>query len=278
MNAKDEYGVLDEILNVSKSGAPKLYKHKIDLPKGENYALIVPFGDIHYGHQACDKETLKLVLKWMYDNKNVYVIGMGDLLESSIIDSPGLFDQDQFLDDQISNMIKLLKPLADEGRILGLHAGNHELRLRKKNNLDITNLMCQMLGVTYLGPAGAIHEIKVNTKGSRHKEVYTIYSTHGSSGAMYPHTKMQACMRLALICDTELYCMGHVHSLFHQKIEYYKPEGNKVISKAKHYVLTGSYLNYWETYAHEKGYPPSGGTGSCKIKLHSDCHRISVSL
>lgn len=269
----------DSIMSKHKLVSDKAKLTKTNITTSEDEVLIIPFGDIHYGHKDCDYNTLNVVFKWLYNTPNAYIIGMGDYLESSIVDSPGLFDQDTFLDDQVADMIELLKPLAEENRIIGLLDGNHERRVKMKTGLDITNFMCKMLRVKYLG-FGILHLISVRKNGTRQFQKYTLYSTHGASNAVYPQTKLLACMKLQQIADAECYNMGHVHSLAHQKIERYAIEerSGTVLKRPIHYVLTGAYLHYWGTYAHMKSMPPSGDAGSPKIKLHTKEHRISVSV
>lgn len=266
---------LDKIIGTEIRDVAKL--NYIVIECDGNFVIIVPFGDTHWGHQDCDKSTLKIVLEWIYQTKNVYIICMGDLIESSIIGSPGLFDQEKFVDSQMYDIVKMLKPIADEGRIIGLLEGNHEKRIRKLTGFDITKLMAELLDTQYLGK-GMAHLIEV-TNGEKTQQ-YTMYTTHGKSNARYPHTKMNSCINMNKIVNVECYCMGHVHTLGHQKIDTFEiDKQNKSVKKEpKHYVLTGSYLHYWGSYAQAEGYPPSGDTGSPKIKLHIDTHRISVSL
>lgn len=268
---------LDDILPVTDKDPVELNHVKIEVEEGTKEVLIIPFGDVHWGHEKCDKRTLRIVLDWLYKTKNAFVIGIGDLVESSIIGSPGLFDQEKFLDEQVYDVVKMLKPLAEDGRILGLHVGNHERRTIKGTSFNITKLMCEMLKVKYLGE-GMTHLIEV-TDG-KNTQKYTMYTTHGASGARYPHTKMKACINLEQIVEVECYCMGHVHSLGHQKLDRYVPDiyTGTIEKLPRHYVLTGAYLKYWGSYAQTKAYPPSGDSGSPKVKFHIDNHRISVSL
>jgi predicted phosphodiesterase len=270
---------IDSIMlkHVLETEKPKLFKTSI--LTADDHAKIIPFGDIHYGHKSCDYNMLNVVLKWLYNTPNAYIIGMGDYLESSIIDSPGLFDQKMFLDDQLADVIDLFRPLAEEGRIIGLLDGNHEHRVKKQTGLDITKLMCKMLKVQYL-EVGALHLISVRTNGTRDCQKYTMYTTHGASGAIQPQSKIIACMNLSRIADAEIFAMGHLHSLYHQKVERYtiNEHSNSVIKRSIHYILTGSYLNYWSTYSHMKSMLPSGDSGSPKINLHCGEHRITVSL
>lgn len=235
---------------------------------------IIALGDIHYGHKHLNKKLFREMLDYIYNTPNLYVIGMGDLLECSTKTSVGggVFEQENFVQQQYEDMVTLLKPIADEGRLIGLHDGNHELRIYKNSGFNITKVMCRELGCKYLDYS-IMHLIRVG------KQNYSIYSTHGSSGATTPGGRVNALLRLGLIYDAEAYLLGHVHSLEHFTQDRFKTNlRNKTVSTTrKHYVITGSYIDYWGTYAQSKGYQP-GQLGSPKIKLYKDKHLIRVTV
>ncbi len=272
-----EPDVLREIMAKHKLVPEEAKLTVVDLTTAGDSSTIWPFGDAHYGNKDCNYPMLEKVMRWSYKTE-VDMIGMGDYIESAIIDSPGTFDQDTFVTDQVADVVAMLEPLAEEGRIIGLLDGNHERRIRTKTSLDVTDLICKMLKVKYLG-FGSLFLFKVRTNGES-QQTYTMYATHGDSNAKYPQTKLRACMDLQSIAEAEIYCMGHVHSLAHQKIERYviADDGSKVVKQPTQFILTGSYLNYWGTYAHMKNMPPSGDSGSPKINLHTREHRVSVSV
>ena len=235
---------------------------------------LIPFGDIHYGHKHLDRKLLKSMLEYMYNKPNLKIIGMGDMLEASTTTSVGggIFEQDSFIQTQYEHMAELLAPLADEGKIVGLHTGNHELRIYKHSGFNPIKTMCRELKVKYLDYS-VMHLFRVG------KQTYPIYSTHGSSGATTPGGRVNALLRLGMIYDAEVYLMGHLHSLEHFTQDRYKVDlRNKTIKPMrKHYLITGSYMDYWGTYAQSKGYQP-GQRGSPKLKFHRDEHGIRVSM
>jgi hypothetical protein len=262
--------------NTSAEQAPL---SKINITSNQDYNYILPVGDIHDGHVACDWAGIQYIFPWIYNTEEAYVVGMGDYCESSIMNSPGLFDQTEFVDKQFDDIVDLFAPIAEQGRLIGLLEGNHERRIRKIAGFDITKKLCTELKTKYLG-VGAFCLFNVRHNTSRTYEQYKGYFTHGESMAQYAHTKMQACIRLQQVAEAEFYCMGHVHSLLHQKVERFVMDENsgEVVKRPTHFILTGCYLKYLNTYAHQKNLAPSGDTGSPKIKLHNMKHVISVSL
>ncbi len=235
--------------------------------------VLVPFGDLHTGSKHFDEELAREAVDWCVD-EGAFVLGMGDMLESATRDSvgSGVYDQTEILQVQMQHLYDILQPLVDKDLLLGMHPGNHELRVYKSSGVDITKIMCRELGVPYLG-WGKLHRFKVND------QAYTLYSTHGSSGARLPHTKMKGCLDLANLVDAEIYCMGHLHQLAHHVRNFYTPNSRskKVDEKQKHFLLCGSYLSHWGSYGHVKSYEPMR-KGSPKIKLAGDKHQIRVSL
>ena len=204
---------------------------------------------------------------------------MGDLMEIGTQYSYGVFEQNMLANRQFKEMVEYLKPIAKEGRLLGLLEGNHEYRIYKKTGFDIVDIMCDMLGCHYYR-RGAYLDVFLKNGDPKTKRNYTFYCLHGSSMAYTKGGKLNALMRLKNVIDADVYMMGHVHALLHDTSTRYIPvrkRGKLTLQfETKHYILTGAYLKYWGSYAQAKGYPPSGHGRSPKIKLHSNIDRISV--
>jgi len=254
----------------------KLYQIRIDVPEGQEYGRVMPIGDIHYGSRSHDSKMFEIYMNWIYKNKDVYVLGMSDLVENSNKNSVGYYDQIVDVNDQVDYIIGKFQPLQDEGRLIGLLEGNHERRTKKASGIDLNRQIVNQLNAINLGIAATLQIKVVPDKGRGEK--YTFYAKHGSSGATTVGGRANAVVRMAKEVNAECYLMGHMHTLEHHKTYHYNIRYNKLVLTEKHYVITGSYMHYLGNYAQEKGYPPSGVSGSPKIKLHTDLHRISVSL
>jgi len=247
----------------------KVHQHKFDTDK----QIIVLMGDEHIGSKYYDSDLHNENVEWCFEN-NIPIILMGDELETATKDSigGGVFEQDDMVQEQLERAVATYKPLADEGLILGNHIGNHERRVFNHSGANLAKVFSQLLGITYLG-VGAAHYIRVGD------ENYTMYTTHGSSGARLPHTKIANTIKLANMIDVEIYAQGHLHQLSHHVQNYYNiNKRNKMIEESqKHYLITGSYLSHWGSYAHVQNMEPSR-KGSPKLKLSGLEHRIRVSL
>jgi len=235
--------------------------------------VIVPFGDLHIGTKYFDEKECRRIVDWCVE-ENAYAIFMGDMIETATRDSvgAGVYEQEEILEKQIEHFYDVIGPLIKNKLVLGYHIGNHEARLYNSSGLNIVKQMCRELKIPYFG-WGKLHYFKVKEQG------YTMYTTHGSSGARLPHTKIKGALDLANLAEAEIYCMGHLHQLSHHVRNFYDSNLRKktVEEKQKHFLLCGSYLNHWGSYGHVKNYEPVR-KGSPKIKLSGTEHNIRISL
>lgn len=242
----------------------------LDLVDGK-YGEIMPIGDIHIGNKGHDSFMYKKFLKTVKEKKHYKVLGMGDWIECATTRANfRLYDQDLSIDDQIDRIVEDFKDIADEGRLIGVLRGNHE-ETAVKEGMDPTHRIAKELGVRNLG-AGVVLYIRAG------QQRYHLYAIHGKSSARTPGGKLNACMRMRDVVKSDIYCIGHVHALDHTTLDIFNPKRKTMELERRHFVITGAYLKYLGTYAQAKGYPPSGTSGSPKIKFHADFNRISVRL
>ena len=110
----------------TKSKKPEIRLNKVRLqPNKEGVAEILFIGDIHLGHPNCEIERAKAMLNFALKN-HVYVMLMGDLLEASTRDSvgDGVYHQHINPQEQMDEMIEILRPLAEAELVIGLLQGN----------------------------------------------------------------------------------------------------------------------------------------------------------
>lgn len=248
------------------------------IPYSEHRPIICPFGDMHYGSNNFNKELFIENLEWAWDNKNVYIIGMGDWLEAATRYSvgAGVYDQKTPTGNQLNEIVDFFKPFADEGRLLGITNGNHEDRIYNATGVDVTRVMATMLHVPYFKNGGFF---KIRVGDGRAGIAYHIYATHGSSGATLPHTKIKRCLDLATFIDADIYLMGHVHDeqVLTQEYQCIDNRNKKILKRNKYFVLTGHYLEWTDSYAQMKSMRPSK-QGTPKVKLGQDEFRVRISL
>lgn len=227
----------------------------------EDKIMLYGLGDVHIGSNESNHKRFLEDIEMIKKDKYARVILMGDLLDCATKKSvgAGTFQNNMNPHEQYEYMLKTLEPIKD--KIYGVHQGNHEERIFNETGINLSKIMANQLGTRYLG-YGAFHKIKVRDNN------YTIYSTHGSSCATLPHTKIKRCLDLATFIDVDIYMMGHVHQLQCQPQEYRKIDlkNKQVIKDKKFFILTGHYLNWDDSYAEMKSMRPSS-QGCARVRL-----------
>lgn len=251
----------------------RLVDCRLDLMRGKRYAEFIAWGDVHYGAPNCNIKKAKGYLDYALKHGQ-YILGMGDFLECATRDSigAGVYEQTGHPQEQMEEMIEWLRPISESGRLIGLLTGNHEERIYKATGFEPVQLMCKELRVPYLGSACYLL-LRVGSK------TYKVYAVHGRSGARLPQTKLLACRRLADIATAQLYLMGHMHSLESNASIYFDADPSKrlKVQRTRHFVVTGSFLEYENSYAETACMVPSR-TGAPKIVLEADSNDIHISL
>lgn len=232
---------------------------------------LLPFGDLHYGHPNCDHEAAIGYLEWARKN-DAWILLMGDLVENSSKESVGAGVYEQILnpDEQKYRIVEMLEPYKD--LCLGLLTGNHEERTFKTSGHDPSRAIARMLEVPYLR-YGAFLRLLVNGIG------YTVYATHGGSGAATSSGKLNAVKKMANFVEADVYLMGHMHDLLTESsVKKVLDLRNKVVrDRRQTFCVTGSFLTYEDSYSEMKCYSP-GRIGSPRIRLSGESEDCHVSL
>ena len=251
----------------------RLNRQTLKIKRNKDYAELIFWGDIHFGYPTCNIRKAKDMLEYALDKK-VYILLMGDLIEAGLKDSIGdsMYRQKLNPQRQMEVMIKLLKPVAKEGLIIGLHMGNHEQRITKNTSIDISKLMAKFLEVPYLRYSCWS---LLSVAGQR----YALYSTHGSGGSRFKHTKLKAVMDIAAWINSDIIAFGHVHSIASEVIikQKFSRVANKIVNEQQYVCLTGSYMEWDDSYAQAANMPITK-LGSPKAKIFADKRDVHFSF
>jgi len=215
-----------------------MVKNRFRLKRNKLY--IFPFSDLHLGSPNCDLEYFQY---WedVFKNtrtKHKVIYLLGDLIDMQNL-RIGAFEQDLSADEQLCELIDLLKPY--KKYINYMTTGNHEKRNKKDYNLDVSKVISEILNVPY-DKSDFFDKLLINNKE------FIIYGKHG--------TKFSQRLELAeggfirdtnnIVCDLAM--CGHNHY-----VDYFnRPIRTKEGIKRKHYVFSGHFLNYKNSYAHER--------------------------
>lgn len=234
---------------------------------------IIPISDVHFGAFECNSHKLKAVIDLIQNTPNCYTILLGDLAETATKESVGMamFGEDEHLPDQIKLLCNALKPLADQGKILGMLTGNHEMRVAQLIGINPMELVADKIGAPYLGFQGYIM-VQVGT------QKYKIMCHHGVGGGASMAGKVKSVERLASVAEADIHIAGHTHGLHYHydHIMTFSDDG-QIVPRKRHYVVAGSFLEYWGGYAEMKLLQPSA-TGVAVIELLPDRKEVRVTI
>ena len=186
-------------------------------------------------------EVWRNIFKNTSENKVIYLLG--DLVETQTVDV-NAWESDLPVDEQIEEVVRMLKPYRDYIRYSV--RGNHESRLIKKFNLDISRLIADRLGVNYSS------NDFFDTLSIRGNEI-TVYGKHGTRTSQKPDLAMKNFKDDMSNIRANLCLQGHNH--YCEFSSYYIRD--HLGGFRKYYGFTGHFLDYKNSYAHNKGYAVS---------------------
>jgi hypothetical protein len=233
---------------------------------------IVPITDLHYGARKHNAPLLRQYLSYIMNTPDCYAIGLGDYMENATRTSVGLgmYEEDIHFPQQYERLEEMLRPLAQAGKLLGLHTGNHEMRATLATGMDPVYMLAKSLCVPYLGYT-AFHKWVVGDV------TYKVLTVHGRSAARSPSGRLNALRNLRDIVQADIYMMGHLHDRqVHKEAVYTIDDTDDSVKTAcRYYIITGSLLDWPESYADMMAMPPVR-TGLVKIDLYSQVKVVDV--
>jgi len=223
---------------------------------------ILPLADLHIGDPHSDFKKIQEYLSFVKDNDNVFCILNGDLMDaaiqSSIGDTYGASLQPM---EQLSQCVKIFDPIRD--KILAVTPGNHEQRIYKSDGLDLTQLMCNQLGIGgRYSNTSVLLFVRLGQHGGSHYHgrpvLYTIYCVHGSGGGRTEGGKVNRLMQLGNIVDADIFIHSHTHTPAIVKTGYYRVSAaNSSVQKVdKLFINTAATLEYGG-YGELQSYKPN---------------------
>lgn len=220
---------------------------------------IHPLADLHMGDSCCSFQDIQKELKYIKNTPNCYCLLDGDLMDTAIASSIGdTYGSNLQPMEQLQICVKLFDPIKD--KILAVVGGNHENRVYKSDGLDLTQIMCNQLGISdrYSATTAVIYVRFGKDVAHGRRLCYSIYMTHGAGGGRKEGGKIQRLADLATIVDTDVYVMAHVHqpAAFRNTFFRADPQNNN-IQKCEHlFVNTAAWLEYGG-YGDKAGFKPS---------------------
>lgn len=235
------------------------YSH---LPSLKVYSL----GDVHVGARSHQAERWQEWVDYLCSRKDVSMLGTGDFLNAALKDSKSdVYEETMTVGQAKRHLRGQLKPLADEGRIDGMAAGNHEERIHRAIGDCPVEDLCDALDVPYVRAAALF----VYVVGD---QTYEVFMRHGTGNGQ----SLVSMNKGAMVIQADVYVAGHVHNQAVRADEFFVRVGEKVERRRRYYVNSGSFVGY-EGYAQVRGYVPTR-IGAPRIHLDGRKKDVHVSL
>lgn len=241
----------------------------INLGRELSNVKIITVADYHTGSPQSDENLIKKELEYVQNNKDVYAIINGDLIDNATKTSVGdVYTQNLSPMQQLEKIVSMLRPIKD--KILCITSGNHEDRSYKNEGIDMMKIVASELGLQdrYSNAScvlflrfGEMSEGRKETNGSGmpRQVCYTIYVTHGSGGGGSIGSKSNRVSSLQGIIDTDIYIISHMHTPNVFKEAYHRVDTrNSFVSLVdKLFVITGGKVKWNDSYAEKKSLKPT---------------------
>lgn len=222
---------------------------------------ILPLADLHLGDIHSDGKKILEAIEYIRTTPNCYTILNGDLMDSAIKSSIGdIYGANLQPMMQLEQAVKIFGCISD--KILAVTPGNHEARIYKSDGLDLTQIMCNQLGIgDRYSSASVLLIVRFGEEPSHNhgrRVCYTIYQVHGSGGGRLEGGKINRLMQLASIVDADIYIHSHTHLPAIVKTAYFRPSlaNNSVMKVDRLFINTSSALEYGG-YGEVQSYKPN---------------------
>jgi hypothetical protein len=247
----------------------------------------------------CDERALKKDMQEVIDDPDMYAILLGDQSEfvtkndrtrfSGSSTKADLLDElDTMLNAQLRHQTKMFRPLAETGRTLGAHMGNHEYEVIRHNSFDVHGQFCENLGIKNLGYSSLIR-VELYKKGHKRGSL-VFYSHHGHGGnGRYTGASINRMEQCISEWDFDVCFMGHNHKNHSSR----KPRlgittkgAAKFTSKDIVLIRAGGYRKGYQEgktipdYVEKTGYAPLnvGGSPILEVGIEGVNHDISMTV
>jgi len=253
---------------------------------------IIPLTDEQIGNPGFYEELFLGYRKWILERPNAFVLLPGDLYEEPVVGNKASnFWEMHLTPRRAKNKAKsLLKPLADEGRILGAVSGNHEFRAYKATGHDpmydtLSELNLPVEGKNSIFDPDAL-VIRITFDGiNKHGNesfVYKIYMSHGWGGARRTGAHVNKTEEMAaVVTNADVYVIGHEHTLYDSRWDSaYIPDrpANECIPIRQVFVGCGTFCRYTKFQKRIQRRLPNLGAPRIRLegvsggKVHKDIH------
>ena len=239
-----------------------LYNYEITLEKANDYFTLVPFSDVHYDDDSCDRKLFDEFCEETQQYHNPIYLGVGDYNDwSATSDQKKLKALDlhnttmrEIEKVGVNNLMEFKRKIEFmRGRLIGLIGGNHDWVF--EDGFSGTEKLCQHLDCKYLGNM-AIISITIKYPRTKKSSKVDICLCHGQGGGQLLGSQINKIEKMALIYpEASIFLQGHNHGrggLPDQVLQKVNIHGEPHLRyRTRYYARTGSF---------QRGYTDGVGT------------------
>jgi len=227
----------------------------------KNKLVLVPFGDLHWGHRNCDKDMAHNVIKYIHSN-DCYWFGGGDYGDAIIpidrrFDFRSMDKEYKTPQEQYNKVEELFRPISK--KCLGFLDGNHDIIHWKMHAHNYVEDLSRRLDVPYL-----TIDAYMRFYFKKYRVNFDLYTHHGWTGARTKGGKINRIYDLeAIFPMLDAYIMFHIHDLgiVDKKANLYVDSNMEIRDKISYFIMGGGFLRGYVkdqvSYIEEKTYRPS---------------------
>lgn len=207
--------------------------------------------DLQYGSKQFERDRFLAHREWILSSPYRFVFLGGDLIDAAtVLSVASPYDNTVEPIDQVDEVVELLEPLADKGRLLGYVGGNHERRTIKTYG-DCGRTIARELKVPY---SRGVQLIDIHF--GEHKPL-KVSIWHGGGSARTKGAKAQMLHRFMQQADSQIYFVGHLHDVVVLYDWRQQRVGNRIKLQKIAGVMSSSFQGYWGSYAEVSAMSPS---------------------
>lgn len=227
------------------------FRDRKRFPKKPETIELIHLTDLQVGAKNFIRKRFLDYRDWMLSVPNRFGLLGGDLIDSATVISIGSpYDNTKEPRGQVKEVVELLRPLADAGRILASVGGNHERRTRPTYG-DSGAEIAERLNIPY---SSGVQLIDIHY--GKHAP-FRISLTHGKGNPRTKGAIAQMLDRFMGQHDSQLYFMGHVHNPLVLPGWRMRRQRKRLKLEKIMGVVSSSFLSYWNSYAEESYLSPS---------------------
>ena len=157
----------------------------VDLSNKFDTVVMVFIGDWHIGSVDFNIDEAIKVLDYVLQTPNAKLIGIGDMMNTAILNSvSNMFEDVAYPQEQLNVLVSLLKQVANQEKVIWIHSGNHERRIDKNTGINPVEQATHALGIpNAYAPCFADTSITLKCPFCTSKKyTFNLVTHHGDSG------------------------------------------------------------------------------------------------